>query len=299
MTTTSRANSEFDREALIEIAAAARLPAAIQARLLKEAQAGDGLAASKVVAHNMGLVVNFMGGASNGGTAVREHLGAYTPGGNDYTDLFNEGAIGLQKAVADYTPARGSFEAWATLKIRSQITEALQKQEDQIKLPKGVIDLKRQIYRLQQDREMAALKPLSTDELAAHFGKSRERILEIQNAGVVVTSLQSTLESGDELGTQIADTTPATEGAESGESDGLEFDAETIERLLSRIPERKQQLLRENLLEGKSVDEIAQSRGLSTTTIRQQLTYATAMFKKAANQYRGSEAAAGSLGAAI
>ena len=121
-------------------------------RLAARARRGDHLARTKLVEEHMGL--------------VRSVAFRYRDLGLPVEDLVQEGAIGLLAAIDDYDSSRGaSFSTYAFWRVRAAVTHALTAHGQLVRLPRPLIERRRQVA---QTRELlaGAGRPPSLNELA-------------------------------------------------------------------------------------------------------------------------------------
>ncbi|MGR3279910.1 sigma-70 family RNA polymerase sigma factor, partial [Acaryochloris marina NIES-2412] len=134
----------------------------IEQRLLLAAQSGDITARQKLINHNLAYV------AKVGGAYRTEQPGALV----DDNVLFNQGIIGLNKAIDKWSPDGGAnlrtFAYWHIRKAM-QSDDGLYATET-IRLPEST---RRQIKELNQAMEVGAITP---EEIAEHTGFEVKRI---------------------------------------------------------------------------------------------------------------------------
>jgi RNA polymerase sigma factor (sigma-70 family) len=103
-------------------------------RLAARARRGDHVARTKLLEEHMGL--------------VRSVAFRYRDLGLPVEDLVQEGAIGLLAAIEDYDATRGaSFSTHAFWRVRAAVTHALTAQGQLVRLPRPVLERRRQVAR--------------------------------------------------------------------------------------------------------------------------------------------------------
>jgi RNA polymerase sigma factor (sigma-70 family) len=121
-------------------------------RLAARARHGDRAARTALVEEHMGLVQSL---------AFR-----YRDLGLPVEDLVQEGAIGLLAAVDRYDSRRGaSFSTYAFWRVRAAITHALTAQGQMVRLPRPLLERRREIAQTRQHLAATGRDP-SVDELA-------------------------------------------------------------------------------------------------------------------------------------
>jgi RNA polymerase primary sigma factor len=107
----------------------------------------------------------------------RMALRLYRPGHMDLSDLEQEGALGLMRAVELYDPSRGiAFVTYATWWIRHAITRARANKDRTVRVPVHVLGLNSTLFRLSCEFEAAHGRPPDDDELAQAAGLPGNKI---------------------------------------------------------------------------------------------------------------------------
>lgn len=133
-------------------------------RLAARARRGDRVARTKLVEEHMGL--------------VRSIAFRYRDLGLPTEDLVQEGAIGLLTAIDDYDSSRGaSFSTYAYWRVRSAITHALTAHGQLIRVPRPVLERRRDVARVRERLRAAGREP-TVDELAEATTLTRHAVLE-------------------------------------------------------------------------------------------------------------------------
>ncbi len=104
-----------------------RLEEDVQHKLLVEAQDGHSCAREVLVARNLGLVPKALEKVNTGW--VRS---------TDRADMWQFGVLGLNKAITNWDPARGSFSTLAVTCIRQAVSDALDNNDRPVRLPRDV-----------------------------------------------------------------------------------------------------------------------------------------------------------------
>jgi RNA polymerase sigma factor (sigma-70 family) len=121
-------------------------------RLAARARRGDHIARTKLVEEHMGL--------------VRSVAFRYRDLGLPAEDLVQEGAIGLLAAIDDYDSSHGaSFSTYAFWRVRAAVTHALTAQGQLVRLPRPVLERRRQVTQTRERLAAAGRNP-SVNELA-------------------------------------------------------------------------------------------------------------------------------------
>jgi RNA polymerase sigma factor (sigma-70 family) len=118
-------------------------------RLAARARKGDRVARTRLVEEHMGL--------------VRSVAFRYRDLGLPVEDLVQEGAIGLLTAVDEYDSSRGAtFSTYAFWRIRAAVTHALTAQGQLIRVPRPVLERRREVARASSCLAAAGREPTMT-----------------------------------------------------------------------------------------------------------------------------------------
>jgi RNA polymerase sigma factor (sigma-70 family) len=158
-------------------------------RLAARARRGDHVARTKLVEEHMGL--------------VRSVAFRYRELGLPVEDLVQEGAIGLLAAIDDYDAGRGaSFSTFAFWRVRAAVTHALTAHGQLVRLPRPVLERRRQVAQTRERLAAAGRQP-SLNELAKATTLPPAEVAEAL-APANVTSLDQPVSDGITLGELVA-----------------------------------------------------------------------------------------------
>src|SRR5581483_6820299 len=133
-------------------------------RLAARARRGDHAARTKLVEEHIGL--------------VRSVAFRYRDLGLPSEDLVQEGAIGLLTAIDDYDSSRGaSFSTYAFWRVRAAITHALTARGQVIRVPRPVLEQRRDIARAREHLRTDGHEP-TMSELAQATELARRDLVE-------------------------------------------------------------------------------------------------------------------------
>lgn len=123
-------------------------------RLAARARKGDRVARARLVEEHMGL--------------VRSVAFRYRDLGLPLEDLVQEGAIGLLTAIDDYDSSRGAtFSTYAFWGVRAAVTHALTAQGRLIRVPRPVLERRREVARAWNQLAAVSREPTVTQVAAA------------------------------------------------------------------------------------------------------------------------------------
>jgi RNA polymerase primary sigma factor len=161
-------------------------------RLVRLTQKGDIEAKHDLILANQGLVIKI----------ARGYLGQ----GFQFSDLIQEGNIGLHRATEKFDPDLGyAFSTYATWWIRQAISRSLDQKARTIDIPVNVIQSIRKIRKTKKEltQTLNGLEP-SADDVAAELGLSVNEVIELENLPTVSASLDKPL-TEDEDGATLGD----------------------------------------------------------------------------------------------
>jgi RNA polymerase primary sigma factor len=235
------------------------------------------------------------------GQAAREHLSRantrlvvsiakrYRGYGIPFTDLIQDGNVGLMRAVDRYDHRTGNrFSTYATWWIRQAVTRSLANQGRVIRIPVHMGGRMREMAQIAQRMEMEMGERPTPEEIAAQMNESADKIRQMMRWASRPLSLEQPVgEEGDmELGDFVEDDN-IVQPEEMTDANLLN---DTIEYLLSGLTAREARILRlrYGLQDGqtRTLHEVAEKFGLSRERIRQIEREALAKIRLVAPDYR-------------
>lgn len=222
--------------------------------LARKVRAGDGDARRTLVEHNIRLVVSI--------------ARYYTNRGTPFSDLIQDGVLGLDRAARKFNPDRGfKFSTYATWWIRQSIQRGLSGTGATIRLPPQVAKV-----RLRARQALLKDPERDLDELAAELEVDRATLERSLDAAEIVTSLDREMYDGpDASGTSsmvdgIADPTALDP------FDALpEHLGPALGDALEGLPDLHQQVVRLRFGfdgEARSLQEVADQLGLRVSRVQ-------------------------------
>lgn len=174
----------------------------------------------------------------------------------DYDDLFQEGCIGLLKALTGYDPERGTkFSTYAVPFILGEIKACLRRNGHLVKLSRSYYEHYRHLLNSREELAQELKRQPRLEELAVKTGLPVEEIvwlIDLQNPAI---SLQ---EKGH------AETLPE---AQHGDINTEIIDKITVHEKLSLLPPRERQIIVLRYIVQKSQEEVARILGLSQSHV--------------------------------
>lgn len=222
-------------------------------------QVQDGLAAMEhLILANSRLVIS----------VARRYRGRGVP----FTDLIQEGHIGLMRAAKKFEYQRGlKFSTYATWWIRQAVTRAISDQSRTIRLPvymgEQITRLRHTALRLTQDLH----RDPTVEELAEELEESPERVEELIRAMEQPISLEMPMDEQHDR--ELGDLLPDEEGQDPEEFALDTLLGEDLSEALDELPDRERQALelRYGLKDGKNrtLEAIGQELGVTRERARQ------------------------------
>jgi len=185
-------------------------------------------------------------------------------------DLFQEGSIGLMRAIEKYDPERNiKFSTYATWWIWQQLSRAADTQGSLIRMPVHWNQFRRRVNRDAADRAAENDGPVSRHELASAQGMERERF-EAMAQTFQFVSTDAPLGEDDE---RTLESTLAADGPEPDEHAESASLRDQLEQALSELPPRERVIVRQRFgLDHdatETLEELGTQFGVSRERIRQ------------------------------
>lgn len=227
-------------------------------QLGKQVMAGDEQARQQMIESNLRLVIS---------------IGKrYLHRGFPFSDIVEEGNLGLIKAVEKFNYKRGfRFSTYASWWIRQYIERAIINQGKLVRLPVHVVErLNRYLNRVEQLVQELGREPRAA-EVAAKMKTSEEEVLDLKQLVRTTCSLDSPL--NDHTDTFLRDVIEDPVGLSPDETaDGVRRRTELM-AWVRELPEKEQTVIVSRFgLDGdeaKTLEEIGRSMGLTRERVRQ------------------------------
>ena len=177
-------------------------------------------------------------------------------------DLRQVAMLGLVKAVDRFDPAYGvPFAAFAGSTIEGELKRHFRDHSWTVRVPRSAKDLHLIVRQATDQLTQSTGKSPSVADIATHLGIERDDVLRGLSASAAyhVGTIHSTGNGGE------VEAPLDRIGALATEEPGFEqaVDADIVDRLLARLPEREREIVRLRFFEEQSQSDIADAVGVS------------------------------------
>ena len=215
---------------LREIGKIPLLTAEEEQELAKRKDAGDKAAYEKLVSANLRLVVS----------VAKKYRGL----GMSFSDLIQEGNLGLMKAAGKFDCSKGfRFSTYATWWIRQGILRALADKTKTIRIPVHMVENINRMRRVQKRLSVELGYEPDASDLAEALGVTADEVNQWLEYAADTVSLDAKAGGTEEDGATIGELT-ADENSVSPEENAVEISMkDQIEEALSTLKERERKIL--------------------------------------------------------
>lgn len=196
----------------------------------------------------------------------------YRGRGMDFQDLFQEGNIGLMKAIDKFDPKRGNkFSTYATWWIRQALSRAVADQGRTIRVPVHASEEQNQLQRIRaQLTEKLGREPI-TEELAKELGLPEKKVKKIQSIPAIVISLDMPI--GEDKGSYLGEFIEDVDGLPPSDEAAREVIGKQLREAVDSLTDREAEVLRLRfgLEDGNSrtLEEVGREVGVTRERVRQ------------------------------
>lgn len=193
----------------------------------------------------------------------------YVGRGEPFDDLHQVALMALIKAADRFDAERGvEFPTYACKVIAGELKRHFRDRTWMVRVPRPLQELHLLLKAARDSMTNQLGRAPTVAELADRLEVSEEHVLEAMEAGQAyrLASLDATPRGGDARGEQRSNDVPTTDGGFAA------IDRhDTVERLLERLPEEDQLLLRLYYLHGLSQSDIGARLGMSQVHVSRRL----------------------------
>lgn len=242
--------------------------------LAAKAAEGDIQAKTKLINHNLRLVVSIAKNFKNKGLS--------------FLDLIQEGNLGLIKAIEKFDPTKGfALSTYATYWINQSIMDSLIKNRN-IRIPVNIIILINRIKKENQEAIKENSKELTVAELAKKLNVSEQKI-KVANSWIKDTSSLDIV-VGDDEDTTLASFVEDENSEIAFSSLEKEEMTTTILNVLKTLSENEQNIIKRRFGIGQDRAETLEEIGISLGRTKERIRQIEAeALKKLRNPFRASQ----------
>ncbi len=167
----------------------------------------------------------------------------YQHRGLSFLDLIDEGNIGLIEAVERFDYRKGCrFSTYGTWWIRQAVIKSLADKARAIRIPIHMLNTIKKCYHAAKQLTQELGRDPSTTELALHMELPEEKVKEIVKLSQETASLDTTID--DENVTKLSDLLHDDHNDGPFEEVFHESMRETVHRVLARLPDREEKIIK-------------------------------------------------------
>lgn len=232
--------------------------------LVIQAKNGDKDAVEKLILHN-GRLINFV---IKKNSFFRFYCGTF-----DYEDLYQQGMLGLLRAIQSYDETKGAaFSTYAVLWIFQSITRFLAVNSSNFYVPVHIQQLYIKIQQFKNKKEKAG-ETVTDERIMRYFNISKETYLLIQESMKLMKSIDETVAGEDNSETTIGELYVESSVCIEEDVIGKILEENIIDYCKERLSEREYDILAHRIgLEGyeeMTLEDLGDMYGVTRERVRQ------------------------------
>ena len=201
-------------------------------------------------------------------------------------DITSFGVEGLIDAIEKFSPEKGAhFETYAVMRIRGTIIDKIRSQDW---MPRSTRKKIKDIKQASENLKQQLGRVPTNDELAAHLGIEKDKIVSILAEDTSVGSLYDKKYSGDE-GIELIDTIEDTNSVNPLDKLEEKDVKNELEAALKKLPERERMVMVLYYHENMTLKEIGESIEVSESRVCQIHAQAIMKLRNILNANRGEK----------